>query len=149
MQIVYHRAVRWVTAKYLSKARPAGTSPGTYTVEKNLQPNAIRLHRAARARFPQIKTYYGWRRASTPDHPAGRALDIMIPSYKTKSGRALGSQVAAWARANAKPLRIKYVIWDQRIWNIQRDREGWRFMASRGSDTANHKDHVHITVYDG
>jgi uncharacterized protein YgiM (DUF1202 family) len=149
MQIVYNRAVRWVTAKYLSKTRPASTSPGTSAVEKNLQPNAIRLHRATRARFPQITTYYGWRRDVTPDHPAGRALDIMIPSYKTKAGRALGSDVAAWARANAKSLRIRYVIWDQRIWNIERDREGWRFMASRGSDSANHKNHVHVTVYDG
>ena len=41
------------------------------------------------------------------------------------------------------------MIWDQRIWNIERDREGWRFMANRGSDSANHKNHVHVTVYDG
>ena len=116
-------------------------------MEKNLQPNTIRLHRAARARFPQITTYYGWRRDVTPEHPAGRALDIMIPKHKTKAGRALGFEVAAWAKANARSLRIKYVIWDQHIWNIERDAEGWRFMADRGSDSANHKNHVHITVY--
>jgi uncharacterized protein YgiM (DUF1202 family) len=149
MQIIYNNAVRWVTAKYLSKSRPAGTAPGTYAVERGLQPNAIRLHRAARARFPQITTYYGWRRDVTPDHPAGRALDIMIPRHTTKAGRALGFEVANWARANARQLKIKYVIWDQRIWNIERDREGWRFMASRGNPTANHKDHVHVTLYDG
>jgi uncharacterized protein YgiM (DUF1202 family) len=151
MQIIYNNTARWVTAKYLSKSRPASASPapGTYAVEKGLQPNAIRLHRATRARFPQITTYYGIRRDNTPDHPAGRALDIMIPSYKTKAGRALGFKVAAWERANARSLHIKYVIWDQRIWNIQRDREGWRFMANRGSDSANHKNHVHVTVYDG
>jgi uncharacterized protein YgiM (DUF1202 family) len=149
MQIVYNNAARWVTARYLSRSRPGGTSPGTYAVENRLQPNAIRLHRAARARFPQITTYYGWRRDNTPDHPAGRALDIMIPVYKTKAGRALGFEVANWAKANARPLEIKYVIWDQRIWNIERDGEGWRFMASRGNATANHKDHVHITAYDG
>ena len=149
MQVIYNKAARWVTAKYLSKSRPGSTSPGTYTVEKGLQPNAIRLHRATRARFPQITTYYGVRRANTPDHPAGRALDIMMPRYKTKTGRALGFEVAAWARTNARSLRIKYVIWDQRIWNIQRDDEGWRFMASRGNDSANHKDHVHVTLYDG
>jgi uncharacterized protein YgiM (DUF1202 family) len=149
MQIIYNKAARWVTAKYLAKTRPSSTAPGTYAVEKGLQPNAIRLHRASRARFPQITTYYGVRRANTPDHPAGRALDIMIPRYKTKAGRALGFEVANWARANARSLRIKYVIWDQRIWNIERDREGWRFMASRGNDSANHKNHVHVTVYDG
>ena len=148
-QIIYNRAARWVTAKYLSKSRPSSTAPGSSAVEKNLQPNTIHLYRAVRARFPQITTYYGWRRDVTPDHPAGRALDIMIPQYKTKSGRTLGFKVAAWAKANARPLRIKYVIWDQHIWNIERNGEGWRFMASRGNPTANHKDHVHVTVYDG
>ena len=73
----------------------------------------------------------------------------MLPKYQTTAGRQLGFSVASWARANARSLGIKYVIWDQKIWNIQRDREGWRHMASRGSDTANHKDHVHITVFDG
>jgi uncharacterized protein YgiM (DUF1202 family) len=149
MQIVYDNAARWVTAKHLSKSRPASTSPGTYAVEKGLQPNAVRLHRAVRARFPQITTYYGVRKDVTPDHPAGRALDIMIPNYKTKAGRALGFQVSAWAKSNARTLHIKYVIWDQHIWNIERDREGWRFMANRGSDSANHKNHVHVTLYDG
>ena len=149
MQIVYNRAVRWVTARYLSTTRPTGVPTSWRTVERGLQPNAVRVHRASRARFPQISTYYGVRRDITPDHPAGRALDIMIPQYRTANGRRLGGDVARWARANARTLKIKYVIWDQKIWNIQRDREGWRPMASRGNDSANHKDHVHITVYDG
>ena len=149
MQIVYANAARWVTARYLSKTRPAGIPTSWQTVERGLQPNAVRVHRAARSRFPSISTYYGVRRDITPDHPAGRALDVMIPRYKTTSGRNLGSAVANWARANARSQRIRYVIWDQKIWNIERDREGWRHMASRGSDSANHRDHVHITVYDG
>ena len=149
MQIIYANAVRWVTAKYLSTTPPTGIPTSWRTVERNLQPNAVRVHRAVRSRFPSITTIYGWRRDVTPDHPAGRALDLMIPQYKTTAGRSLGFEVANWSRANARSLRIKYVIWDQKIWNIQRDREGWRPMASRGSDTANHKDHVHITVYDG
>ncbi len=149
MQIIYANAARWVTAKYLATTRPAGIPTSWLTVERGLQPNAVRVHRAARSRFPSITTYYGWRRDITPDHPAGRALDVMLPRYKTTAGRQLGFEVANWARANARSLRIKYVIWDQKIWNIERDREGWRHMASRGNDSANHKDHVHITVYDG
>src|SRR5215211_7711640 len=50
-QIIYSSAVRWVTAKYLSTTRPAisvGSSP-TYAVERGLAPNAIAVHRAARA----------------------------------------------------------------------------------------------------
>lgn len=149
MQIVYNRAARWVTARYLSQTPLVDVQTGWRTVERGLQPNAVRVHRASRARFPQISTYYGFRRDITPDHPAGRALDIMIPKYRTADGRRLGADVAGWARANAPTLEIKYVIWDQKIWNVERDREGWRPMASRGSDSANHKDHVHVTVYDG
>jgi len=149
MQIIYANAVRWVTARYLARTGSAGIPTSWQTVERGLQPNTVRVHRAARSRFPSITTYYGFRRDITPDHPAGRALDVMLPRYKTSSGRDLGFAVANWARANARTLRIKYVIWDQKIWNIQRDREGWRHMASRGGDSANHKDHVHITVYDG
>ena len=55
-------------------------------------------------------------------------------------GRRLG-------KGNARELGINYVIWHQHIWNIERDAEGWRYMADRGSDSANHINHVHITVY--
>lgn len=150
MQIVYNRAVRWVTAKYLAKSKPAAAPPsGSAKVERGLQPNAKRTYRAAIAKFPQIKTVYAVRPDPIPDHPSGRALDLMIPNYKSASGRKLGFAVAAWARTNARSLGIQYIIWDQHIWNIQRDREGWRYMANRGGDSANHKNHVHITVYGG
>ena len=147
MQIIFDKAVRWVTAKYLSKSAPRSTPPSWRAVERGLQPNAIKVHRAARAKFPQIKTYYTLRAGVFTDHSTGRALDLMIPNYKSSSGKVLGYKVAAWAKANAKPLGINYVIWNQHIWNITRDSEGWRYMADRGGDSANHKNHVHITVF--
>ena len=73
----------------------------------------------------------------------------MIPNYKCSSGKKLGGEVALWLKANARSLDINYVIWNQRIWNIERNSEGWRYMANRGGDSANHKNHVHVTVYDG
>jgi len=147
MQIVYNKSVRWVTAKYLSKSKQSTSVPGSAAVERGLQPNAKKVYRAAIAKFPQIKTVYGVRPDSIPDHPSGRALDLMIPNYKSAAGKKLGGQVAAWAKANARSLGIQYVIWNQHIWNIQRDGEGWRYMANRGGDSANHKNHVHVTVY--
>ncbi|GAA1434297.1 hypothetical protein GCM10009616_28290 [Microlunatus lacustris] len=147
MQIVWNKAVRWVTAQYLSSSRPAVDDGAGASVERGLTPNAIKVHRAARVAFPQITTYYGVRSDSIPDHPSGRALDLMIPGYTSAGGRALGQEVAAWTQANAEELGIQYVIWNQRIWNVQRDQEGWRPMADRGGDSANHKNHVHITVY--
>ena len=147
MQIIFEKAVRWVTAKYLSKSVPSSTPPSWRAVERGLKPNAIKVHRAARAKFPQITTYYTLRAGVFTDHSTGRALDLMIPNYKSASGKALGYKVAAWAKANAKPLGINYVIWNQHIWNIRRDSEGWRYMADRGDDSSNHKNHVHITVF--
>jgi uncharacterized protein YgiM (DUF1202 family) len=146
-QIVWNGAARWVTAKYLSTRQPSVDNGAGAAVERGLTPNAIKVHRAGRLRFPQITTYYGVRPDSIPDHPSGRALDLMIPGYTSAKGKALGEQVAAWARANADDLGIQYVIWNQRIWNVQRDKEGWRPMGDRGGDSANHKNHVHITVY--
>ena len=144
MQVVYDNAARWVTAKYLSTTKPATPA---YPVERGLKPNAIKVHRAVRATFPQITSIGGVRRDPIPDHPSGRALDLMIPGYKSASGKALGQKVALWAKANAKTLGVEYVIWNQHIWNIKRDKEGWRYMADRGGDSANHKNHVHITVF--
>ena len=71
----------------------------------------------------------------------GQALDIMIPSS------SVGQAIANYVRANAKALGVSEVIWAQHIWTVQRASEGWRLMPDRGSTTANHYDHVHVTVY--
>jgi len=147
MKIIFDKAVRWVTAKYLSKSAPRSIPSSWLAVERGLKPNAIKVHRAMRARFPQITVYGGVRPSVIPDHEQGRALDCMIPNYRSASGKALGAEAAAWAKANARSLGINYVIWNQHIWNITRDSEGWRFMADRGSDSANHRNHIHITVF--
>lgn len=160
-QIIYDNAVRWVTAKYLSKSKPkaddSGNSgnddgpsmdSGDYADEKGLQSNTIKVHRAILEKFPQIKTFYGVRPGSwNAEHRDGRAIDIMIPKYGTSSGKALGDEVAAWLRKNHKKFGVNYLIWQQRIWNIERDGEGWRWMADRGDDSANHYNHVHVTTY--
>lgn len=157
MQIVYRGAVRYVTAQYLSRSKPsssagAGGGGPTNTINgsglTNMQPHAKALLASIRVQFPQFTTFYGVRPDSIPDHPSGRALDSMLPgSYRSASSRASGRALASWAAANARSLHIEYIIWDQHIWNINRSGEGWRYMADRGSDNANHKNHVHITIY--
>jgi hypothetical protein len=42
---------------------------------------------------------------------------------------------------------VSYVIYSQRIWSVDRAGEGWRYMSDRGSSTANHYDHVHVTTF--
>ena len=143
-QIVWNGAARWVTAKYLSTKKPAaGSSAGS---TKGLKPNGVKVLKAVRKNWPQIKTIGTVRPDALPDHPSGRALDLMIPNYKSKAGKKLGHDLSRWLQARHDELGINYIIWDQHIWNVQRDKQGWRKMASRGSDSANHKNHVHVTV---
>ena len=54
--------------------------------------------------------------------------------------------MADYVRANASRLGVTEVIYAQRIWTTQRAGDGWRGMSNRGSATANHYDHVHVTV---
>lgn len=146
-QIVYNKAIRWVTAQYLSSTPPKASSTGNSSGLSGLQPEAKYLLARLQAEFPEVRTYYGVRADPIPDHPSGHAIDAMLPSYNSAAGRALGKRIANWVRANARELDVEYIIYDQHIWNIRRDSEGWRAMADRGGDTANHRDHVHITVF--
>jgi hypothetical protein len=84
------------------------------------------------------------------EHPLGRACDFMLSTggvMPTAAKVQLGSQIAAWAQANASRLGIMYIIYRQRIWDIRMASAGWQPMADRGSITANHFDHVHISVF--
>ena len=42
---------------------------------------------------------------------------------------------------------LRDVIHAQRIWTPDRAADGRRYLADRGSVTANHYDHVHVAVY--
>jgi hypothetical protein len=150
-QIVWDGAARWVTAQYLSKSKPStggGSSSGGSLSgsTKGLKPNALKVLAAVRSNWPQIKVFGGVHPDPLPDHPSGRALDLMLPNYKSAAGKKLGHDMSRWLQKHHSELGINYIIYDQHIWNVQRDKEGWRYMASRGSDSANHKNHVHVTV---
>lgn len=159
-QIVHNGTIRWVTAQYTSTTAPsASPAPGSGNSGGSLNrgyssgldqtnANVQRIVRHVWDNWTQIKTMYGWRRDVTPDHPAGRAVDIMIPNWNTPAGKELGWKIANYYRSNASEFRVHYIIFEQKIWNIQRDGEGWRPMADRGNNTANHMDHIHITTYD-
>jgi hypothetical protein len=97
--------------------------------------------------FPAIGCY---RAEATGEHPLGRACDFMLSTGGVMPSAAnvqRGYQIAAWAQANASRLGIMYVIYRQKIWDIRMASAGWVQMADRGSITANHFDHVHISVF--
>ena len=90
---------------------------------------------------------------ATSEHKEGRALDWRM-DVKSRSQSARVKQATEWLTANngevAYRLGVMYVIWNQRIWSLYYPELGWRKMASRGSYTANHKNHVHISLsWDG
>jgi hypothetical protein len=95
--------------------------------------------------FPMI----GCLRPGDPqDHGTGRACDFMESTggrMPTADRVAHGTQVASWIIANASRLGVKYVIWRQRIYDMRSP--GWRAMSDRGGITANHFDHVHVSVF--
>ncbi len=146
-EVIVNRVARWVTADYLSKdkeVQPGSkglvdrSCPGTEGTESGLTSSAVRVYRAVCNNFPQITTYGGY--DGHGEHASGRAIDIMT------SDSGLGTQIAEFLRANAGALNLYDVIWQQRIWTPVRSGEGWRSMPSRGSATANHFDHVHVSV---
>ncbi|ROO90459.1 hypothetical protein EDD29_8186 [Actinocorallia herbida] len=95
--------------------------------------------------FPMI----GCLRPGDPqDHGTGRACDFMESTggtMPTADRVQHGDEVAAWAIKNAAKYGVKYVIWKQRIYDMRSP--GWAAMSDRGSLTANHYDHVHISVF--
>ena len=153
-QIRWEGRDAWVSGQYLAATQPAapavsapaptqGPSGAACSngsgIEGGLSGNAIAVYRAVCARYPQI-TGYGGYRPDGGNHGSGRAVDVMV------SG-SLGWDVANWLRANAGALGISEIIYSQQIWTVQRGGEGWRYMSDRGSTTANHYDHVHVSVY--
>jgi hypothetical protein len=123
-------------------AEAAGVSlapcPDGSGVESGLVPNAVKLYRAVCAAFPAVSSWGGW--SNHGEHVSGKALDIM-------SSGSFGQSIADWVRAHAARLRVAEVIYAQHIWTVERAGEGWRPMSDRGSTTANHYDHVHVSVF--
>ncbi len=149
VQIVLDGQSRWVSADYLSKSKPkpeseepAGPSlDGSCANGSSISAGRASLysiHDVVCANWPQITSYGTWR--GDGDHGQGRAIDIMTTGET-------GWAVANFLRANYSALGIEYIIFSQNIWSVERGGEGWRGMSDRGSTTANHYDHVHVTVY--
>ena len=147
VEIVLDGKSRWVTAGYLSEEKPeAGVGSGNLgasctngsAVPSGVSPNIVSVHEAVCANFPEITSYGTFR--GDGEHAQGIAIDIMVSGER-------GWQVAEFVRANYAELGVSYIIYSQSIWSVERGSEGWRGMSDRGSTTANHYDHVHVTTY--
>ncbi|MCE9516574.1 MAG: hypothetical protein NTY24_12920 [Mycobacterium sp.] len=84
-----------------------------------LVPNARALASYITATYPGVQSIGGVRPDSRPDHPSGRALDIMIGS-----DMGLGDAINADITSQAGRFGVQYTMWR----------------------VAQHFNHVHVTV---
>ena len=142
--VVLAASVTSTSGSDLSQPTPA--SAGS---EEHMQVDARRLMRALHQHFGErIAQLGGWRAdgGGVDDHPDGRAIDAMIPDPTSGTGIAAGDAVRDWVLANAQFFHVVYVIWRQTYYEPGQPGSG---MEDRGDPTANHMDHVHITVVGG
>lgn len=125
-----------------------GFAPELPTGRDNITPRTRLMRDLINERFPTgFPTGCFRHDAGGGEHPLGRACDFMLSSggaMPTPEKAALGDRIAEFAIKNGNRLGVKYVIYRQRIYNMSNP--GWRPMADRGSITANHFDHVHVSM---
>jgi hypothetical protein len=129
----------------LAKFRPQ--SP---VIGDNITPRMRQVKDAIDRRFGPFAAIGCYRQEATGEHPLGRACDFMLSTGGVMPSAPWikrGYEIAAWAQAHAAQLGIMYIIYRQRIWDIRMASAGWVPMPDRGSITANHYDHVHISVF--
>ncbi len=75
------------------------------------------------------------------------AVDLMTQT-SASTNPAQGDEIATYLMNHAQELNIDYVIWDHQIWLANQPPKpisSWDNIPNRGSPTANHEDHVHIS----
>ena len=147
-QVEYDGSYGWVLEAGLTESAPiaaAGTTwdpcPRGSAIEGKLRKDTVHIYRSVCALFPAVNSYGGWRAGGLPFHRNGRALDIMLTPHAES---ALGHRIANYLIAHAKDFNVDHIIFEQQIWTPSNPH--WRHMASRGSITANHFDHVHVAI---
>jgi uncharacterized protein YraI len=151
-QVVTDGRAGWVRSTYLSKTKPKpqpktaslGVSDASCSIsssiESGLTSNARSVYRAVCAAFGgSVSSFGGYRAGDGGDHGSGRAVDIMV------SGDP-GWDIARYVQAHSGELDVTYVIYEQQIWLAGNPLSQWKTMDDGGSRTANHFDHVHVSV---
>ncbi|GAA2354846.1 hypothetical protein Cme02nite_48160 [Catellatospora methionotrophica] len=114
------------------------------------------LHAYEQAREDGFKRYTScWRPGDMYEHPKGRACDFSAAAGGfggTAAGgdRTYGNKLAAYFVKNARALGVMYVIWFCQVWTATGG--GWHRYSPTGakcgdSPSADHTDHVHLSVY--
>ena len=113
--------IRRLTAATAAAVLVAPTAGAVPIVGGNgLVPNAWNLAQYIQSAYPSVQSIGGVRSDPYPDHPSGRAIDIMVGA-----DTALGDAIYADLNGNLGHWGIQYIMWQ--------------------TDAA-HADHIHVTV---
>jgi hypothetical protein len=129
----------------IARFRPQSTVTGD-----NITPRMRQVKDEIDRRFGPFTSIGCYRPEASGEHPLGRACDFMLSTggvMPSGPDIARGYDITAWAQANASRLGIMYIIYRQKIWDTRMASSGWVPMEDRGGITANHYDHVHISVF--
>ncbi|MGE5134702.1 MAG: hypothetical protein ACM32E_17585 [Gemmatimonadota bacterium] len=124
--------------------------PQSPVIGPNITPRMLQVKNAVDRQFGPFTAIGCYRAETSGEHPLGRACDFMLSTggvMPTAANIQRGYAIASWAQAHAAQLGIMYIIYRQKIWDIRMPSAGWVPMADRGSITANHYDHMHISVF--
>lgn len=102
---------------------------------------AEELYNAAKKAGHDI--WFMWGMGTSAEHKTGLALDLMVHN------NAAGDWVRNYLWTHRKRLRLRHVIWEQRITSTVNQPGKVRLMEDRGNPTANHYDHVHTWHFAG
>jgi hypothetical protein len=114
-----------------------------------LTPRTVTMRNMVLQNFPMPYGYGCLRPGDPGDHGSGRACDFMMSTggrIPTEDAMERGNRLAQWAITNGNRLGVMYIIWQQKYYDV-RTGAGWKLMSNRGGNTANHIDHVHISMF--
>lgn len=118
---------------------PVADCSNVAQIAQDVNMNLINLRNELCKQFPDVLAY-GTHRGYctyTCDHHDGYAVDIMISGDR-------GWMIAEWVRTHMPQYSVDNLIYEQHIWSVRYPE--WRLMEDRGSLTANHFDHVHVSI---
>ncbi|HGD1463242.1 TPA: LysM peptidoglycan-binding domain-containing protein [Streptococcus agalactiae] len=126
-------------------AQPASTTNAVAAHPENagLQPH-VAAYKEKVASTYGVNEFSTYRAGDPGDHGKGLAVDFIVGT-----NQALGNKVAQYSTQNMAANNISYVIWQQKFYSNTNSIYGpantWNAMPDRGSVTANHYDHVHVS----
>lgn len=144
---IKNRGARFNSAKDRALYNRVADNYKTDPTVKGLNPRVAKMKQFLGAKFG-IKSFSLYRPGDNDGtghgHGNGLAIDLMVPV-----GSDLGDEIAKYLTDNYDDLGVYYIIWEQKFYmnqnNIYGPANTWNMMPDRGSVTANHYDHVHIS----